>query len=48
LTTHALYVVYAPPGVDQDGVTAHLEALLGRIRLFAPEVRVEQLTLLNA
>jgi DNA/RNA-binding domain of Phe-tRNA-synthetase-like protein len=48
LTTHALYVVYAPPGVGQDGVTAHLEALLGRIRLFAPEVRVEQLTLLNA
>jgi DNA/RNA-binding domain of Phe-tRNA-synthetase-like protein len=48
LTTHALYVVYAPPGVGQKAVTDHLEGLLGRIRLFAPGVRVEQLTLLTA
>ena len=47
-TTHALYVVYAPPGVGQGGVTAHLETLLERIRLFALGVRVEQLTVLNA
>jgi len=40
-TTRALYVVYAPGGVDRANVAAHLEALLRTIRLFAPGVVVE-------
>ena len=47
-TSHALYVVYAPPGVGQPAVAAHLDALLRNIRLFAPACRLEQLTFLGA
>jgi DNA/RNA-binding domain of Phe-tRNA-synthetase-like protein len=41
-TTHALYVVYAPPGVGRPAVAAHIGALLHYIKLFAPGVVVEQ------
>jgi DNA/RNA-binding domain of Phe-tRNA-synthetase-like protein len=47
-TSHALYVVYAPPGVGQPAVTAHLQTVLSNIRLFSPDCRLEQLTLLEA
>ena len=39
-TRHALYVVYAPPGVGRPAVAAHIGALLKRIQLFAPDVVV--------
>jgi DNA/RNA-binding domain of Phe-tRNA-synthetase-like protein len=35
-TTAALFVAYAPPGVDPDQVEAHLAAIEANIRLVAP------------
>lgn len=47
-TTHALYVVYAPPGVPIDAVEAHLQQVAANIRLFSPAAVVEQQRLLTA
>jgi DNA/RNA-binding domain of Phe-tRNA-synthetase-like protein len=45
-TRHALYVVYAPPGVTHAQVRAHLDAVLANLRRFATDLTVEQLRLL--
>ncbi|MGE5249211.1 MAG: hypothetical protein ACM3QS_03265 [Bacteroidota bacterium] len=45
-TTHALYVAYAPAGVPANAVEAQLEAIEANIRLFSPEMVVEQRQLL--
>ena len=46
-TTHALYVAYAPAGVNREQVELHLTAILANIRLFAPRCSVAQLGVLS-
>ncbi|MBN1921435.1 MAG: hypothetical protein JW892_09335 [Anaerolineae bacterium] len=41
-TTHALYVAYAPPGVAPNSVISQLHSIEAHVRLFAPDVIVEQ------
>lgn len=41
-TTHALYVAYAPPGVAPNSVISQLHSIEAHVRLFAPDVVVEQ------
>jgi len=41
-TTRALYVAYAPAGIDHDVVMAHLDGIERYVRLFCPEMVVEQ------
>jgi DNA/RNA-binding domain of Phe-tRNA-synthetase-like protein len=41
-TRRALYVSYAPPGVEPGQVQQHLEKVRGYISLFAPQARLEQ------
>ncbi len=47
-TTHVLYVAYVPPGVPLEVVETHLRQVEANVRLFSPEVRVEQSRLLRA
>ena len=47
-TTHVLYVTYAPVGVTAEAVNGHMAAIEANVRLFAPEVMVEQSQLLMA
>ncbi|MBI3173565.1 MAG: hypothetical protein HYZ25_07600 [Chloroflexi bacterium] len=47
-TTRVLYVTYAPVGVSAETVQAELQTILGYVRLFSPDVRVEQLQLISA
>jgi DNA/RNA-binding domain of Phe-tRNA-synthetase-like protein len=47
-TASVLYVVYAPAGVPSESVAGQLQRIEENIRLFAPEVRVEQRRLLPA
>ncbi|MFN8473712.1 MAG: hypothetical protein U0822_16100 [Anaerolineae bacterium] len=46
-TTHALYVVYAPAGVDAAAVQAQLDGIERNIALFAPGYRREQSRILG-
>ena len=48
MTTHALYVAYAPAGISTDLVEMQLHKIEANIRLFSPNARLEQLTLLKA
>lgn len=41
-TTHALYVAYAPPGVAPNSVISQMQSIEAHVRLFSPEVIVEQ------
>jgi DNA/RNA-binding domain of Phe-tRNA-synthetase-like protein len=47
-TRDAVYFVYAPPGVPETAVRAHLELIRDSIRLFAPQARDEELSILRA
>jgi DNA/RNA-binding domain of Phe-tRNA-synthetase-like protein len=47
-TTHVLYVAYVPQGVELKTVEVHLESIIKNVRLFSPDFRVEQCTLLSA
>lgn len=47
-TTHVLYVTYAPVGVSAETIQAELQTVLGYVRLFSPDVRVEQLQLITS
>jgi DNA/RNA-binding domain of Phe-tRNA-synthetase-like protein len=47
-TRSVLYVAYVPPGVPVEAVDAQLQQIEQNIRLFAPQVRVEQCRLLAA
>ena len=47
LTTHVLYVAYAPPGVPKDAVEAQLHGIEKNIRLFAPDAVLEGRELLS-
>lgn len=42
--THSVvFTVYAPPGIDEDMVTAHLHHIRENVMVFAPEAQVELL-----
>jgi len=45
-TRHVLYVVYAPPGIAAADVNQQLDQIETCIRLFAPQMKVEQRRLL--
>ena len=47
-TTHVLYVTYAPVGVSAETVQAELQTILGYVRLFSPDIHVEQIQLISA
>jgi DNA/RNA-binding domain of Phe-tRNA-synthetase-like protein len=47
-TSHVLYVAYAPAGVSAEAVDAQLQKIEENIRLFSPNIRVEQHRLLKA
>lgn len=47
-TTHVLYVSYAPAGITEAQVQAQLDTLEKYVRMFAPECKVEQNTLICA
>ena len=47
-TTHVLYVAYAPVGVPEDTVDAQLRKIEENVRLFSPNVIVEQRRLIKA
>ncbi len=47
-TTHALYVAYAPAGVDRAAVEKQLDGILANIKLFAPRCTVVQQTVVVA
>lgn len=47
-TSHVLYVAYAPAGVPRQVVEAQLTQIEANVRLFAPEARLEQVSLLEA
>ena len=42
-TRNVLFTVYAPPGIDQQTVRAHLEHIRDNVLLFAPQAEVEAL-----
>jgi DNA/RNA-binding domain of Phe-tRNA-synthetase-like protein len=46
-TTGALYVVYAPPGVDRVAVAAHLADIRENVLLFSPGAQVTALEVLS-
>ena len=48
VTTHVLYVCYAPAGVPPETVEAQLQKIEENVRLFCPSTRVEQCRLLTA
>ena len=43
-TTRVLFTVYAPPGIGETAVHAHLQNIQNNIRLFAPHAQTQQLT----
>jgi DNA/RNA-binding domain of Phe-tRNA-synthetase-like protein len=45
-TVHVLYVSYAPDGVTEENVRAHMQATEKYVRLFSPDCVVEQATIL--
>jgi len=47
-TTNVLYVAYAPDGVIEEQVQAQLDMMEKYVRMFAPDCRVEQNTLICA
>ena len=47
-TSHVLYVAYAPAGVSEEVVDAQLQKIEANIRLFSPNVIVEQHRLFKA
>jgi DNA/RNA-binding domain of Phe-tRNA-synthetase-like protein len=47
-TSHVLYVAYAPAGVPAEAVDGQLQQIEENVRLFSPNVAVEQHRLLSA
>ena len=47
-TRHALFTVYAPPGIDPAAVQAHLEDIQANVQVIAPEAATELLTVYAA
>ena len=40
-TRNVVFTAYAPPGIDEQTVTAHLEHIKDNVTLFAPQAQVE-------
>jgi DNA/RNA-binding domain of Phe-tRNA-synthetase-like protein len=47
-TQSAIFTVYAPRGIGQEAVIAHLQDIEGYIQLFAPQRRVEMMDVLGS
>ena len=47
-TRHALFTVYAPPGIDPAAVQTHLEDIQANVQVIAPEAATELLTVYAA
>lgn len=47
-TTSALFAVYAPPGIVEDTVRAHLEAIARNVRLVSPGAETLAMTVVTA
>ena len=47
-TTHVLYVSYVPEGVTEQQVLSQLDAMERHVRLFSPNINVEQSSILFA
>lgn len=47
-TSNALFVVYAPPGIDQGSIEEHLKDIEQTVRLFSPNIRASYKKLLIA
>jgi DNA/RNA-binding domain of Phe-tRNA-synthetase-like protein len=46
-TRHVMFTVYAPPGIAEEVIHAHLQDITGYVRLVAPDARVEMLTVFS-
>jgi DNA/RNA-binding domain of Phe-tRNA-synthetase-like protein len=42
-TRNVLFTVYAPPGIDEQTVTGHLQHINDNVTVFAPQAQVERL-----
>lgn len=47
-TSHVLYVAYAPAGVPPERIEQQLSKIVENMRLFAPDIRVEQQHIISA
>ena len=47
-TSNALFTVYAPPGIEREQVERHLQDIAELVRLFSPDMNVEQLAVYKA
>lgn len=47
-TTQVLYTVYAPPGIEEQAVTAHLQDIQATVLLVAPQAETELLHVYGA
>jgi len=46
-TRNVLFTVYAPPGIDEQSVLGHLQAIKENVMIFAPQAQVELLKVYN-
>lgn len=46
-TRNVLFTVYAPPGIDEQSVVGHLQAIKENVMIFAPQAHVELLKVYN-
>jgi DNA/RNA-binding domain of Phe-tRNA-synthetase-like protein len=46
-TRDVLFTVYAPPGIDEQSVEGHLQAIKENVMIFAPQAQVELLKVYN-
>jgi DNA/RNA-binding domain of Phe-tRNA-synthetase-like protein len=42
-TNNVVFTVYAPPGIEEQTVTAHLEHIEENVKVFSPQVQVERM-----
>ena len=42
-TSNVVFTVYAPPGIEEQTVTAHLEHIEGNVKVFSPQGQVERM-----
>jgi hypothetical protein len=47
-TRYNSYVAYAPAGVSTEAVEAQLQQIITNVRLFAPQMKIEQKGILSA
>jgi len=47
-TTHVLFTVHAPPGIDEEAVRQHLQDIRANVLIVSPDARTEVLEVLGA